>query len=623
MTAKTAKSRGTGSGHPARAPAPPPPRSAPLKPKDKWLPLLAGALALLFSWLAVLGALSLGELKIQRVFDFDTVRPWLVFRDIFQIGVDSLGDWRLGTAPNYIPDLALSWLFFALGFGAVKGMWLYMLAQLALAAAGWILVCDRMFGKSPARRAAVLLAHALSLLLLAWNGPSVFLLWMLSVYHSGTWALVPWALWLVLILLGADRQQGKKRAPAPLNPPALAGLFALATLSVASDLLFFLWFVAPALAALLCLFALGRVRQNKLIPLAAILTLSVPAGRVFHSMLGFAVHRDAGRAWNPQPENLLNIPAGFIRWFAGLVRDYPLEGMVCALFFALVVWRAAAVFFPSTAPAKIFPEPESPARLFVTLFIPASMAATVFGLYINGEALPGPIASPLDDMFYSHSHSYELPLVYFPLFVGWALLPWRPGFFRVRPARLALALSCAACLAAAPKALSIRSANLDPFNTPFYRCFADSAKRLGWKAGVANFVMLDMLAGESVHGVERILPVGILRGGAGRSRLYLDWIGSNRQNFSGDFHFVVVTAFNGRAFLRDLPRSDDDQGEPIPDNLAPHPLVFDDAVARGAFGDPAEIVECAGVGLYHYDPPLRFDFSGADNVDGAIVGRVF
>ena len=120
------------------------------------------------------------------------------------------------------------------------------------------------------------------------------------------------------------------------------------------------------------------------------------------------------------------------------------------------------------------------------------------------------------------------------------------------------------------------------------------------------------------------MPVGVLRRGAGESFLYLDWQVTNHHWFDDDFQFVVLNTFNGRAF--GLPPRTNEKGCPA-DNPSPcvpegHSALFlDEAAAKGAFGEPAEVVECAGIGFYHYDPPLRFSLP--DNPDFAQVGRRF
>ena len=576
------------------------------------LPAL-GALALILSWLAMLGGAAESPAEFNLVFNYDTARPWLMFRDMFVVDAFPADGWRTGNTQSYIPDMALLWAIFAAGAGPVTGMWLYALAQPVLAAAGWILVCDRLFGKSPARRTAVLLAHALCLLFLAWNPPGVFLLWAMPVHHSGTWALVPWALWLLLIALDA---------PPTHKIKLLSILFSLLCLAIASDLLFLPWMVAPALAVLLCLLALGRMRAGEFGVFAVVLIASVPLGRVLHSATGLEAHRNVGDIiWNVNADGLAAIPTGFAGWFANLAGNYPLEALVFALFAFLAAWRAIGALRPSWAPVRIFAEPKGRGALFMALFAPASMAATVCAVHVNSGGILDENHPGFNELFYSHYHRYVFPLVWFPLFVGWALFPWRAKLFRVRPVALALGASLVVFAASAPKSLAVRFSALDPFNTPFHRCFEGAAARLNWSGGVASFPVMSMLANERAH-LERILPVGAARRGPGRSRLYVDWVGINRHYFSGEFQFVYVPAFKGRLF-RAPPRDENDQGEPMSDNPLDFHLFLDDAAVRGAFGDPAEIVECAGVGLYHYDPPLRLDFSAVANPDFAQVGRTF
>ena len=50
-------------------------------------------------------------------------------------------------------------------------------------------------------------------------------------------------------------------------------------------------------------------------------------------------------------------------------------------------------------------------------------------------------------------------------------------------------------------------------------------------------------------------------------------------------------------------------------------FTLDDASARAAFGEPQEEIDCAGIGLLHYDPPLKFDFSHLEHPYLAPVAR--
>ena len=128
----------------------------------------------------------------------------------------------------------------ALGVDLRVALYVFSLLQVAFAVAGWILVCDFLFGKNPVRRAVVLLLHAATFLHLAWLESHLFFLQIIGLWHYGAWACVPWLLWLSLRAL-----DGSKRGALP-QYMALTGALAVAT---ASDLLIVSWFVAPAALA--------------------------------------------------------------------------------------------------------------------------------------------------------------------------------------------------------------------------------------------------------------------------------------------------------------------------------------------------------------------------------------
>ena len=249
------------------------------------LPAL-GALALVAGWVAALGGFSDGTLSIAWLFDFDTLRPWLVFRDSFLTDAYPASGWRHGVAPFYFPDYAILWTLFATGWDVRALMWLYALLQPAFAAAGWILVCDRLFGKSPVRRAAVLLLQALALIVAAWRGGDLFLVQLMFAARFGSWALLPWLLWLLLCALDAGESGNDKRGAKtnPLHPKKLAaagGLLFGMVLALASDLSFLPWLVAPAGFALLCMVFLKRMRAGEFLLFAAVFVFVRPAGAGF------------------------------------------------------------------------------------------------------------------------------------------------------------------------------------------------------------------------------------------------------------------------------------------------------------------------------------------------------
>ena len=177
-----------------------------------WLLPALGALGLVGAWLALLGGFADGTIDWRLIFNVDTVAPRVQFRELF-LRQDGPGWATSGTAPYYFPDVLTQWALAALGAGVMAALYLAPLLQAALAAAGWIVVCDFLFGKSPARRCAVLLLQALPLLVVAWRGPDLFYAQLSTVSHYGVWTLLPWLLWLSLRVVDSDSpgKPGKRR----------------------------------------------------------------------------------------------------------------------------------------------------------------------------------------------------------------------------------------------------------------------------------------------------------------------------------------------------------------------------------------------------------------------------
>ena len=88
--------------------------------------------------------------------------------------------------------------------------------------------------------------------------------------------------------------------------------------------------------------------------------------------------------------------------------------------------------------------------------------------------------------------------------------------------------------------------------------------------------------------------------------LVISWDVNNRHHFTGEFQVVVIDNFRGRRFVVD-PRSQSDACQtPQCVNYSPTRSIDEDVV-RSVFGEPAQIFECEGVGLFYYDPPIRLN----------------
>ena len=620
------KTRKTGKGKAAPdIGAPPPAATADFVLQAALLPAL-GALALVGAWLALLGGFADGTIDLRTVFGLDTVAPRVQFRELF-LREGEPGRASSGTAPLYVPDVLMQWMLAALGAGVMVALYLAPLLQAALAAAGWIAVCDFLFGKSPARRCAVLLLQALPLLIAAWRGPDLFYTQLSTAAHYGVWTLLPWLLWLSLRVVASDSpgKPGKKRA-ARIPAAFAAGLVFLLAAAVASDLFIGPWFVAPAGFVAVMLAWTRRLER----PLAARFVGLLAAGCV----LGMALRQLPPLAglefWRVQYSTDFGVEL-FVQalgrmaahhWNAAL--RHPAETAAALAFVAVAAWRAAAVFRPSvrrkTPPALAVPD--GVAHCWTAVFVPAAMLSALVVPTMAGLASDYFIyLNPNTPKFWTVGAElrYYMPTWFFPLFTGWALLPGP-----VLRAKIAPGLAfCAVAALAAPKAARIDFAAINPFATPFYQCFAENARRLNWRAGVGSLGFSALFTQIPGAEMEKMLAVGTFRQpGVGQSFMVVDVVWN--LNVSGEYQFVVANAHNGRVFSQpplagETGCAADDPAacwHPVADNF-----VIDAAAARAAFGEPKEVIDCAGVGLLHYHPPLKFDFSDREHPYLAPVAR--
>ena len=52
-------------------------------------------------------------------------------------------------------------------------------------------------------------------------------------------------------------------------------------------------------------------------------------------------------------------------------------------------------------------------------------------------------------------------------------------------------------------------------------------------------------------------------------------------------------------------------------------MIINDKIVRNIFGAPTEIINCEGVGLYHYAKPIQIVIPPGVNPDLAIIGQRF
>ena len=616
----------------ASAPSPrtaPPAVEAPREKGAALLPL-AALLAMVVAWAGALGGVAAGNTDPRALFNVDTLHSWMVFRDAFLLEGYPASGWRHGVSLFYFPEYAVLWPLYAAGLDFRAAMIAMTLIYAATSAFGWALVCDSLYGKSSVRRATVFLLHAAPFLILSWARSDIYSLQLRVVFHYGAWTLVPWMLWLFIRALHNIPQgragkggAGKDAASVWQNLFAAAVLLALV---VASDLIVVPWFAAPALFSLMCMCVLKRMKWGEFFPFAAAVAFGIAAGLVLKEVPDFPPHRDTESFLSFNPLRTLSALSGMAYEFSRFAGRNPFSALMVCAFAAVALWRLSRLRKgrgkgADSEALKWMGVPDSRAHWFMALFVPVSAAASVAAVAATGNFIPAYSETDL-----SPSFRYFAPFFFLPLFLGWALLPFSSGAFRGQGKRAVVLCAALIALAASPQALSVRFEKLNPYASPFHQCFAENARRLGWEGGVSTGFFTLPLAANPAAGTERVLPVGVLRRGAGNSRMYVDWTVFNRHWFSGEFQFVVVNDYRGRTSMAPPSPLHPACAPEARDSCVPQghgALFMDDAAARGAFGDPAEVVECDGLALYHYDPPLRFDFSATDNPDFAQVGRIF
>ena len=591
------------------------------------LPAL-GALALLCAWLALLGGVSDLTLDQGIIFHLDPMRLPLMFND-WADGKFPLSGWNLGAMGVVLPEFLSTWPLFFVGLDHRIVHYLYPLLQFAVAALGWIVLCDALFGKSPARRTAVLLLHVLLFLHLAWRGEDLFLTLIVAQSHGSAWTPMPWLLWLSLRALDSDEGDGPRKTGRPLRLGWLAALAAL-TAVAAADAVILPWFVAPAAFAALSLACRGGVSWRAAAALTAALVAGYWGGRQLVHLANPHPQADMSfRLQEVKPEAVLESAREMLNWAEFLVPRNPLESAVWLAFAVVAGWRALAVLRPALQRGMppFMELPPGRTHAFLALFVPVSAVASAAAMIAAGYFWfsshgYGKGLQPL-----SFAHRNMLPFILFPLFIGWILLPWRVvALSRLRPGLLPAACCAAALLLATPKVFAIRTDALDPLASPFHQCFAENARRLGWTGGIGMSSFGQKLTLDPDAGVERMLDVIAFRAedgllpanphpaGQGRSLLLIAGTSGNVHEFGGEFQFAVANVFRGRIFHR-VPRTAD-KGCPLSDFhgkcgvLGFTEVALDDETFRQAFGEPKEVIECAGIGLLHYDPPLQFDLAG-------------
>ena len=582
----------------AKKNAPSPPLPRPASPAGQWLSpprlLALCGLTLAAAFAALLGGISDGSVDLRNIFDPDSAYAFQLFAELVDPDAPPLSGWQQSNAPMWFPEIfPLAWPLYAAGFGWVFSQYAIILLQNLLGAIGWMLVCARLGGSRTAQ-AAALLAWTAPLLALSYGGEDVFVALSRTFTHLGAYLCSPWLLWLAL-------PDPAARDKSPLNIPRLAAMTALLAALSASDPLIIPWFVAPAAAAAVFLFLRRRWNAPKTAMFLAALALGVVAGISLGKLSPLTTSPRIAAYTSFNPDAMFQSAQSLALFFARLSRENPLLAVVWIAFAVRILvclydaWRAKSG--------------ESAARMFAAAYLPAALACPLLAV-----AATGTFSGDGEGGLVWAEFRYFIPAVLLPLFAGW-VVPSVGGVFS-RPRRRehsALAVAALALSAAsAPKIAAIEVDKLSPYETPFHRCVTAAAKERQWRASAGHGFITPALVLDPDNGIDNSLLVVNPRTYGGpflNHPLYAEWAATNRHRTNDAFDFVVVNARDDRIFGR-APREQDRGCPPERGEECIPPLGFINAeIVRDTFGEPDEIVECAGIALFGYDPPVRVDMS--------------
>ncbi len=584
------------------------------------------------AYLAAILAIGGGKASLtQGVYtNVDQTIPWLMYRSAIGLSQHPLEAFRPTVAQFYFPDMLFLWLMYLLGVGYEWANILVAIPLALISIGGWFAVSAELFGPKHIRLAWILFAHALMFLGTAASHTDVYVLQMLHSSHYGTWACVPWILFLAFRALAAGK------ATPYIWLVALATLQALVTVS---DLVVVSWILAPMLFSLAAVFlpqsplrSLCRIGEGagiRVLLTGGSICVGTIAGYIIGKTLPFEPNRNTGDFLSIDLAGFGSTLTTLASELAQIIARNPVSSAVWLSFVILALWRLLNLFFPAQkglalTATKLFGVPTAANHVLLALFMPAAAGAALVAVVATGN-----VGTAGYQFNMGPTMRHMLPLLFFPLFAGWTLLPWENASLAKRAMMINVAASACVFLFASAKAIAGYDGlgKLDSFASPFQQCFASNAKKLGWTGGIGTFLFYPLIARPDTD-IDRYLIVGVLRRkGIRESQLYLDWTLGNRHWFSGEFQFVVINGFNDRLLIR--PPADASSSscsikeyyECLPRGHTA--LIMDSQAAIGAFGEPHSVVSCAGLSFFHYDPPIRLDHSGIKNPDLQRVGDKF
>ena len=332
--------------------------------------------------------LAVGRISLDVIYHADALYLPALYRDLAS-GQD-LSGWSLPPAPYFFPDMLV---FF--GLNRVLGdfhlaILAYGLTQILLFIFGLISLSRLITSLDPYIESLVLLAGALFFLYYYATRFHLLSLMLISAHHFGGIVVGAGCLAILTSTFEHPHIDGKV-----VLHVLMALLFS--TLTVASDMLYIIHFLVPAMLSVCLLVALTAITYRRALVYSS-LCLSLPLGRVLNRML---VGSDTAVAL--PTFNFHNLWTGLlelISWIQSFWLPRPLLSLAAISF----VGTIGLVFTGIVRERKRCAKPIQ--RLFVLSFLVFQLFACVLSVLYLGKV----------------TQRYLLPLVIMPTFFGWPLL---------------------------------------------------------------------------------------------------------------------------------------------------------------------------------------------------------
>jgi hypothetical protein len=216
-----------------------------------------------------------------------------------------------------------------------------------------------------------------------------------SVYHVG--ALVVGIYVLALLMKGLDHDF--KKGGWRLGLLLMAGILIPSTLTVASDMIYVVQIVIPAVLAMFFLFLISRVSFRRLAVFSAVLLLAVPLGRLMDKMLGNLGSIRGMMKLKPKEVYGALLGISQLAWDVSMAHGWLAMIWVAFMALGLAVLLTAA----RRAPRQ---EPINRNYVLFFAFLLLLVAANCSAMVLAGQYQP----------------RYFIPAYVMPVFFGWPLL---------------------------------------------------------------------------------------------------------------------------------------------------------------------------------------------------------